>query len=265
MYSSSKLAVKYLQYFFTASNGKGHGVHSPFVFEFITKVLNDKTEYDCYKNIEQLRKQLKQDNTLLTIEDFGAGSRLHPSYKRKVSEIATSSLKPKKFSQLLFRMVNYYKLYNILELGTSLGITTAYLAFANEKNKVITMEGAKEIAAIARKNFQQLQLKNIEIVEGNFDSNLPDVMNDLSSVDFAFVDGNHRKEPTIKYFKQLLSKINNNSILVFDDVHWSKEMEEAWEYIKQHSSVTLSIDLFFIGIIFFRNEQLEKQHFAIRF
>ena len=265
MYSSFKLAVKYVQYFLTASNGKGHGVHSPFVFEFITKILNATTEYACYKNIEQLRQQLKRDNTLLTIEDFGAGSRVHPSYKRKVSDIATSSLKPKKFSQLLFRVANFYKPKNILELGTSLGVTTAYLASANASNKVITMEGAKEVAAIARKNFQQLHLSNIEIVEGDFDINLSRVVNDLSSIDFAFIDGNHRKEPTIKYFEQLLSKTTNNSILVFDDIHWSGEMEEAWKYIKQHSSVTLSIDLFFIGIIFFRHEQLEKQHFSIRF
>jgi predicted O-methyltransferase YrrM len=174
-------------------------------------------------------------------------------------------LKPKKFSQLLFRTANFYQPINTLELGTSLGITTAYLASANANNKVMTMEGAKEVSAIARRNFQQLQLKNIEIVEGDFDSNLSSVLNNISSIDFAFVDGNHRKEPTIKYFEQLLSKTTNNSILVFDDVHWSKEMEEAWEYIKQHSSVTLSIDLFFIGIVFFRHEQLEKQHFSIRF
>jgi len=265
MYSSSKLALKYLQYFFAASNGKGHGVHSPFVFEFITKVLIDRTEYPCYKNIEQLRQQLKHDNTLLTIEDFGAGSRVHTSYKRKVGEIAATSLKPKRFSQLLFRIVNFYKPVNIIELGTSLGITTAYLASANEYSKVITMEGAKEVAAIARKNFYQLQLKNIEIVDGDFDANLSQVVSNTSFVDLAFVDGNHRKEPTINYFHQLLTKTTNNSILVFDDVHWSREMEEAWEYIKQHSSVTLSIDLFFIGIVFFRHEQLEKQHFSIRF
>jgi predicted O-methyltransferase YrrM len=265
MYSSLKLAIKYLQYFLTASNGKGHGVHSPFVFEFITKVLNDKTQHDCYNDIEQLRQQLKRDDILLTIEDFGAGSRVHASYKRKVRDIATSSLKSEKFSQLLFRIAKFYKPENILELGTSLGITTAYLASANANSKVITMEGAKEVAAIAKKNFQQLNLRNIKIVEGDFDTNLSPVLDTLSFVDLAFVDGNHRKEPTIKYFEQLLSKITNNSILVFDDVHWSEEMEEAWEYIKLHSSVTLSIDLFFIGIVFFRHEQLEKSDFSIRF
>ena len=127
------------------------------------------------------------------------------------------------------------------------------------------MEGSKEIAEVAKGNFQNLELKNIELVEGNFDNALPSVVRGLSSVDFAFIDGNHRKEPTERYFKELLSKTNNGSILVFDDIHWSSEMEAAWEAIKNEAAVTCSIDLFFIGIVFFRKEFKEKQHFVIRF
>ena|SRR2546423_14737 len=265
MYSPAKLAFKYFVYYLTASNGKGHGVHSPFVFEFITQVLNNDREYYCYKTIEQLRHQLKHNNTLLVLEDLGAGSRVHASYKRKVSDIATSSLKPKKFAQLLFRMVNFYKPETILELGTSLGITTAYLASVDPCNKIITIEGAKAVAGIAGKNFQQLQLNNIQIAEGNFDDTLPTTIDQLSRIDLAFIDGNHRKEPTLKYFNEILTKTTESSILIFDDIHWSREMEEAWQNIKAHPSVTLSIDLFFIGIIFFRKEQKVKQHFAIRF
>lgn len=264
MYSKIKLASKYISYYVSASNGKGHGVHSPFVFEFITKILNDDKDYDCFKAIEELRSNLKRDNTVLTIEDFGAGSRVHKQTQRAVSDIASSSLKPKKFAQLLFRMVNFYKPSSVLELGTSLGITTSYLAFAQNNIPVITMEGAKEIAGVAKNNFQKLQLKNIEIIKGNFDETLPVVLNKFGSIDFAFIDGNHRKEPTLQYFQQLLKKVNHNSILIFDDVHWSKQMEEAWEIIKTNEVVTLSIDLFYIGIVFFRREQKEKQHFTIR-
>ncbi|QEC66044.1 class I SAM-dependent methyltransferase [Panacibacter ginsenosidivorans] len=266
MYSPFKLGVKYLRYWLTASNGKGHGVHAPFVFEFITGVLNDDGFYYCYQQIESVRTQLKNDNTVLELEDFGAGSRVHSSYKRKVSEIANSSLKPKKFAQLLFRIVNFYQPKNVLELGTSLGITTAYLASANNTIPVITMEGAKAVATVAANNFNALGLKNIKIVEGNFDVTLKDVLyKQLTKVDFAFIDGNHRKEPTIEYFQQMLPHLHEYSILVFDDVHWSREMEEAWQYIKAHETVTLSIDLFFIGIVFFRKEQKVKQHFTIRF
>jgi predicted O-methyltransferase YrrM len=266
MYSPFKLGVKYLRYWLTASNGKGHGVHAPFVFEFITAVLNDDGFYYCYSQIESVRTQLNNDNTVLELEDFGAGSRVHASYKRKVSDIAKSSLKPGKYAQLLFRMVNFYQPKNVLELGTSLGITTAYLASANNTVPVITMEGAKAVAAVARDNFKALRLENIKIVEGNFDLTLRDVLQkQLPKVDFAFIDGNHRKEPTIQYFQQLLPHLHEYSMVVFDDVHWSEEMEAAWGYIKAHEAVTLSMDLFFIGIVFFRKEQKVKQHFSIRF
>ena len=265
MYSSIQLAFKYLKYRFTASNGKGHGVHSPFVFEFIKQVLNDKREFDCFRYIEFLRKELKNDDTEINVPDFGAGSRMQLNNKRKVSAIANLSLKPRKYSQLIFRIVHYYKPGLILELGTSLGITTSYLAFANPVAKIITLEGAPEVAYLARKNFNRLNLSHIQIVEGNFDETLSSVINQLSTVNFAFIDGNHRKEPTLNYFHQLINLSTQSTILVFDDIHWSREMEEAWDAVKQHPSVTLTIDLFFIGIVFFRTEQKIQQHFSIRF
>lgn len=265
MYSPVKLGINYLRYYLTAANGKGHGVHSPFVFDFITKVLNDNRQFYSYKTIEQLRDQLKTDKTEIELQDLGAGSRVHTSYKRKVADIARSSLKPMKYGQLLFRMINFYQPSTTLELGTSFGITTAYLAAAKPDANVVTMEGAASVAEIAQKNFQKLQLGNIKIVRGNFDDTLPNEIALHANIDFAFIDGNHRKEPTLNYFHQLLSKITTNTILIFDDIHWSREMEEAWETIKAHTSVTLSIDLFFIGIIFFREEQKVKQHFTIRF
>lgn len=265
MYSSFQLAIKFIRYQFSSSNGKGHGVHSPFVFDFITNVLNDTRHFYHYDSIEAIRNTLYNNDKVLTIEDFGAGSTVSKSNQRKVSSIARSALKQKKFGQLIFRMINHYHANTIVELGTSLGITTAYLAAANAKGKVYTMEGAKEVAAIAKENFQQLSLQNITVIQGNFDVTLQPTLKNISTVDFAFVDGNHRKEPTLQYFHQLLEKTNDQSILIFDDIHWSKEMEEAWTSIQQHSAVTLTIDLFFIGIVFFRKEQKIPQHFSIRF
>jgi len=240
-------------------------VHSPFVFDFITKVMNDDRQYYCYGSIEKLRAQLKLDNTVLTIEDFGAGSRVASHHQRSVSSIAKSALKPRKFSQLFFRMVNYYQPATILELGTSLGITSAYMASAQPNAKVVTMEGAKAVAEVAKKNFKSLELSNIQLVQGNFDDTLPSTLQKLKTVDLAFVDGNHRRDPTLQYFEQLLKKSNGDTILVFDDIHWSAEMEEAWAAIQAHPRVTLTIDLFFIGLVFFRDEQKVKQHFTVRF
>ena len=265
MYSKPQLLLKYLQYYFTASNGKGHGMHSPFVFEFITKILNDKTVYPAYEKAEALRNQLLNDDTVLEVEDFGAGSVIDKKSKRSISSIAKNAAKPKKFGQLLFRMVKYYQPAIILELGTSLGITTSYLSLAKPGARLITMEGSNEIANVAKQNFKVLELKNVEVIDGNFNDTLSSIVSSLSSVDLAFVDGNHRKEPTERYFKELLPKTNNHSILVFDDIHWSSEMEAAWETIKNNAAITCSIDLFFIGIVFFRKEFQEKQHFVIRF
>ncbi|MBS1747978.1 MAG: class I SAM-dependent methyltransferase [Bacteroidetes bacterium] len=265
MYSSFQLAVKYVQFWLTASNGKGHGVHSPFVFNWIIQVLNDKRSFDCFREIEGMRASVKLNKSEISVPDFGAGSRKNLDNKRKISAIAKSSLKPKKYSQLLFRMVHHYKPVTILELGTSLGITTSYLSCANPDAKIITMEGAPEVAGIAENNFKQLRLANISVEVGNFDDNLSSVIKKLQQVDFAFIDGNHRKEPTINYFHQLLEKSTPSTIFIFDDIHWSEDMEAAWKQIQQHPAVTLTIDLFFIGIVFLRQEQKVKEHFSVRF
>ncbi len=265
MYSPFQLAYKYLNYFLTASNGKGHGIHSPFVFEFVTKVLNGAKDDYTYNAIESVRKQLLQDNTSITVEDFGAGSRIIGTKQRVVKQIASTSLKPKKYSQLLHRMVKYYQPKTILEVGTSLGITTSYLAKAGSNATVITMEGAKAIASIAQQNFESLSVSNIQQVIGNFDDTLPATLSSLPTIDLAFIDGNHRYEPTINYFNQILAKANNNTIIILDDIYWSQEMEQAWNRVKQHEKVRLTIDLFAIGIVVLRKEVLHKQHFSIRY
>jgi predicted O-methyltransferase YrrM len=267
MYSKLQLAKAYLKYWLSASNGKGHGVHSPFVFDFIKNVLNDKGKYYCYQSVEAARKSLQHDETELEIQDFGAGSRVNSSQRRKVSSIARSALKPARYSQLLFRMVNHYQPATIIELGTSLGITTAYLASGNTKATVLTMEGAPAVAAVARDNFSQLGLTNIRLTEGNFDDTLPGVLHACreTGVDFAFIDGNHRYAPTIQYFTQLLAVTNEHSIIILDDIHWSEEMEKAWAKVQNHPQVTMTIDLFFIGIALFKTEFKVKQHFSVRF
>jgi predicted O-methyltransferase YrrM len=265
MFSKWQLATKYLRYYFTASNGKGHGTHSPFIFHFITKVLGDRQHYPAYNTVETLRKEMLNDQTLLSIEDLGAGSVVSKTKQRSIASIARHAAKPAKFGQLLYRMVKAYQPAHILELGTSLGITTSYLSIAKPAATIITIEGAAAVATVARQNFKGLQLQNISLTEGNFDDTLLPAINSLPAIDLCFIDGNHRQEPTERYFRQLIPALHNDSILIFDDIHWSREMEAAWETIKSHPSVTCSVDLFFIGIVFFRKEFKEKLHFTIRF
>jgi predicted O-methyltransferase YrrM len=265
MYSSVQLARKFIHYYLHADNGKGHGMHSPFVFQFILHVLNNRSNYLPPAEIEAVRKQLLQDKRMLKIDDFGAGSRVANTKQRTVSEAAGAALKSKKYAQLLYRLVRHYNPRTILELGTSLGITTSYLAAANPLANILTIEGSKAIADVAAENFSKLGCTNIEQRIGNFDDLLPDAIRQLSSIDLAYVDGNHRYSPTINYFNQLLPALHNNSILVFDDIHWSEEMEKAWEEIKQHPSVQCTVDVFFLGFVFFRKEFKVAQHFRVRF
>lgn len=239
-------------------------MHSPFVFDFITSVLNDKKKYPAYASIEALRKELKNDQRIIEVEDFGAGSVTGAQKNRSIASLARYAAKPPKYAQLLYRVVKKYKPASVIELGTSLGLTTAYLASASD-NRVLTMEGSAAIAACARQNLSKLHLNNVDIIEGNFDQTLPTLLAGKKKVDFVFIDGNHREEPTIRYFEQLLPLTHNDSILIFDDIHWSEGMEKAWEYIRNHPGVRCSIDLFFIGIVVFRQEFKEKQHFPIRF
>ncbi|MEN9547634.1 MAG: hypothetical protein RIR12_225 [Bacteroidota bacterium] len=265
MYNHFQLAYKYLHYYFTASNGKGHGTHSPFVFEFIIKVLNDKSFYTEYKQVEQLRSHLLKDKTVLQVQDFGAGSSLSKTNQRSIASIAKNAAKPKKLGQLLFRMVRHYQPATILELGTSLGITTAYLSLGNPKASIITLEGASAIANSAKHNFEKIKLSNYTLVEGNFNHTLSAALNSVTTFDFVFIDGNHRQEPTERYFNQLLPSLTDRSLIVFDDIHWSPEMEAAWDTIKKHPAVRCTIDLFFIGIVSINKSFIEKQHFSIRF
>jgi len=265
MYNAWQLGKRYLQYWFTASNGKGHGIHSPFVFDLVTNVLNDRHRYYCYQPIESLREKLLSDPEMLTIEDFGAGSRVSAQKQRRVKDIAASALKPKKYGQLMFRLANYYQCRGILELGTSLGITSCYLASANKKVLVHTMEGANAIADKALQNFQAMKLDNLSIVRGNFDNTLPGFLSSTDPLDLIYIDGNHRLEPTLNYFEQLLPKLAPSAIMVFDDIHWSAEMEQAWETIKSDPRVMMTIDLFFIGLVVFRDDFKVKQDFTIRF
>lgn len=265
MFSKLTLLQKYLRYYFTAANGRGHGIHSPFVYQFVREVLMDRKKYYAYTQVEQVRKQMLRDDSVITVDDKGAGSAVAKTTNRRVREIARTSLKPAKYAQLLFRMVNFYQPKQILELGTSLGITSSYLAAAKPGASVITIEGAPAVAAKALENFSKQQLPNIRLVTGAFEEVLGAELAAMGRVDFAFIDGNHRREPTLQYFEQLLKHSHNDTIFVFDDIHWSAEMEQAWDVLKQHAAVTCTIDLFFIGIVLLKREFRQREHFVIRF
>ena len=257
-----QLIIRYLKYYLSAK-GK-HSVHAPFLYAFITKILNAKMEDEHCKPIELLRKKLYKSEKIIQITDFGAGSSINNNRKRKVKDVAKNSAKNVKFGQLLYRICQFFGPKSIVELGTSLGISTAYLASGKSDVKVFTFEGCPETAQLAEENFNKMNLENIDITIGDFKHTLTQKLEKIKNVDLAFIDGNHQETPTTSYFEEILKYANNDSIFIFDDIHWSSGMESAWEYIKSHKRTTLTIDLFFVGIVFIKSE-LSKENFIIRF
>jgi predicted O-methyltransferase YrrM len=264
MYSTVVLSAKYLKYLATSSNGKGHGIHSPFVYDFVRNVLNDRNHYPEYATIEQLRDRLLLDNTPVPVEDYGAGAG-RAATSKSIAAITNDSSKNKRYAQLLFRIARHYQPNYIVELGTAAGISTAYLAAACPLAVVISGEGNYALASVARNNLRSVSLNHVKLVTGNFNNTVPEIIGSIPRVDLAFVDGNHRRKPTVDYFLQMIQRVNETATLIFDDIHWSQEMELAWSEIKSHPSVMLTVDLFFMGIVFLRPEFKTRQHFIIRF
>ncbi len=241
-----------------------HGLHSPFLFDLYNKMTDGATYY-MFGPLASLRSKMLTDTRKIEVFDAGAGSHLHgKKEKRKVSDIAGSSLKKQKRAEFLFKIVNEFQCKYILELGTSLGITSCYLAAVSHESKVITIEAAPEIAKIARENISLLDLKNIDVVDGKFDDVLDAVLANQDTLDLVFIDGDHRYEAVLKNFNKILPKLNNNSVVILDDIHWSTGMEQAWKEIMKDEKVRVSIDVYDMGILFFRKE-MSKEDFSIRF
>lgn len=252
----------YLRHLRHASNR--HDVHSPFVFALVENVLRKHTPRAEFADIEALRSALRNDKRVISVTDFGAGSRLGNGLQRSVASIARNALKPRLQAEMLARLVVYFKPATVLELGTSLGITTLYLARAAATSRIHTVEGCPAIAAIAKENFNAIGIRNITSHVGPFAEQLPRVLATLERLDFTFIDGHHAKAPTLDYFDQCLAKAHNDTVFIFDDIHWSEGMEEAWAAIKAHPKVTVTIDLFHFGIVFLRKEQ-QREHFVLRY
>lgn len=251
--------IQYIKFLLSSTNQ--HGVHSPFVYDFVTKCLYDKEKYQAYINLDNYRNTLKNSKVELEVTDFGEGSKTLGSKTRKVSKMVRTSSSSKKETKLLYRIANYFKLRSVLELGTSLGMATYAFALANLNSKITTIEGCNNTSIFTKSQFQNLGVNNIKFSISAFASEIEKL--DQKHFDCIYFDGHHNKEATIQYFETLLPKAHNDSVFVFDDIYWSKEMTKAWEYIKSHNAVTVTVDCFHLGFVFFRKEQA-KEHFKIR-
>lgn len=240
-----------------------HAVHSPFMAEFIQQVFRSKELPEDISKIEALRQKLLNDPSTVEMEDHGAGSHRSKHRRRKVRDIAQFAAKTQRDAAILFRAAKRMKAEHILELGTSLGISSLYLSSAPGV-QLTTLEGCPNTLAKAQANFKALERKNITTVGGNFNDTLPQLLGKTEKIDLAFIDGDHRKAPTLHYFEQLWPKLHNNSLLVFDDIHWSPGMEEAWETIKADARCRVTVDIHRLGFVFFRKE-MTPEHFDLRY
>lgn len=236
-------------------------IHSPFVYQFYLNVLEAKAS-DSLQTIKNLHQKLNQIYDKISVNDMGAS----PGTKEKmVSDLASKASMPPKYGKVLFHLVQYFTPHTIIELGTCLGIGTAYIASALPSARVTTIEGSQSIADLASQNFNKLHLNNIDQLVGNFDDVLPGLLKQIDKVDLAFIDGNHRYEPTLRYFNLLLSKSHEKTILVFDDIYWSEEMTRAWLEIKKDPRVSLTIDIHRLGLVFLHKDKLAKEDFTLRY
>jgi len=262
-------AIGYIKWWIGSKNL--HGIHSPFLFKFVRDCVYSKDELSKFQNIEQIREQLLQNQNVLTFTDYGAGSLrdrqralgTDTTKRRKISQIAKNSLQQKKFCRLLHRIVNYFQVNTVLELGTSLGITTSYMAIGDRLPMIYTVEGAKAIAENAQQVFDRQNLKNICLFTNTFEEYFQTISTD-TKFDLVIIDGNHRGDATLKYFNLLIQHIHNGSVLILDDIRWSESMYKAWGAITESSHATVTLDLYKLGIVFF-NKNLSKENFKIRF
>jgi predicted O-methyltransferase YrrM len=253
-------AFEYLKYLWRCIHL--HGIHSPFVYSFHQEVIKSTDRYYAFDAIESIRAKLKLTQQEISLIDLGAGHAGQVKKKRKISAIVRSAPVPRKTGELLHRLVTYFQPGVILELGTSLGLGTAYLASARKKATIYTLEGDPNIAHIASLNFKKLQLDNISLMNEDFENGLKKILPELDRLDLVYFDGNHRYQPTMDYFHLCLPKTTENSLFIFDDIYWSAGMKKAWTEIKAHPRVQQTVDLYRLGLVLFRTDQ-EKEHFTI--
>ncbi len=224
--------------------------------------MKESPEYYDFAPIEHLRQRLLHSKEVIETIDFGAGGA--GKKNRNVKDIARKSSVPAKEGRLLFRLVNFMQPRNMVEMGTSLGISTLYQHKACPMAEMITMEGSPGTSTEAGVNFKVMKADSINRVVGDFAETLPVVIKNLKYVDYVFFDGNHRKEATMEYFRQFLPLASDQCVFVFDDIRWSSGMSEAWQEIIQEPRATVTVDLFSVGLVFLNPTQV-KQHFTLRY
>ena len=248
----------HLSYFFQKVDN--HSIQAPFAFSLYE--LISKPGFPEIKKIEDHRALLIRSGDTINYQTFGKKSSLPIDKRRKISAIVNSGISSQYKSRLLASLIKEFKCKVILELGSSLGINTAYLAEASPQGTVYTFEGHPGLCHLANGFFKQLNYDQVVLLEGNIDEKLPEVLNSITAVDFAFIDANHTSQGLLMYFNQLINRIHKKSIIVIDDIRWSKDMHRGWKEVVKNERVSHSYDMGDVGILFFQ-EGIKKQNYIV--
>lgn len=239
-----------------------HSLQSPFVYCVYQDLKNHYLKNkNRFSEIEQLRERLLRDDCKLLVKDPGAGSHKFSSPERKISDIIRYSTSTRKYSLLYQYFCSLTPAQTVLELGTCLGVNACYLAEVTQ-GKLFTFEGADSLITQAQKNIQPYQ--KIHLIPGNLSETLPSFLKENHRIDFAFLDANHTYGHTMSYIGQLMDCSHEETILVIGDIHWSKEMNRAWQEIIQSELIRLSMDFYECGVVFFK-EGLDKAHHVLHY
>ena len=241
-----------------------HSLHSPYLFDLYSRAFRKAGTIPADQEIEELRERHKRDHRAIGGRQFGAGSSIDHGRYPRISRIARFGITRLKYSRLLLTLINHYGLCRIIELGTSLGLNTLYLAKGSKVRQVITFEGNPELADIAHSAFERSAEGKIRLITGDIDETLPDFLKSSGPVDFAFLDANHTAEATLRYFEMLKPRLAPLSILAVDDIYWSKDMTRAWKAISRHPGQGLFLDLFRMGIVI-NDEQAPSGYYKLAY
>jgi predicted O-methyltransferase YrrM len=256
-------AISWLNYY--RKSVTRFNVHSPFVYKLIENVFRDKTRYSDYKSLNRTRKRYARRTDRIETMDFGAasGGKNYSVRITTVGKLVRERTHTRKQLEFLYRMSKRFEPDTILEFGTAAGISALYLSKGYPRARMVTMEGCMGLASVAQKSFAKRKM-DIEVEVGDFDAIIDNTLAGFDKLDMAFFDGNHRMAPTLDYFEKCLAKSHENSVFMFDDIHWSRGMSRAWKRIKKDDRVSLTIDLFWIGLVFFKKD-ITKQDLIIRY
>ncbi len=246
---------KYLSYLFHAKHRKGFGIHSPFVFYLVTMVIEEKLPYYRFVQIENLRTLLTKTKKKIKENRNGVEK------ERRISEFVYESSFSPSYDQLLFRLVNFFKPKNVVEIGDSVGITTLYLATSDTRRPTYTIGESKDLADFAHTTFGKVGLQNIIQLAGSVEEKLPVVLSKEKNVDFVYFGRQASVEAMQKSLSLLSSCFTGKTVLLMSDI-WKDDRKKLWESVKKQGGGRVSIDMFHYGILIY-NEDLQCENYNL--